>query len=76
MVAGILRGQRSRTFKLLQGTTVATAAQIMESGQGDRIHVTSTTAKLILAAGRERWLKQREDRLDSSKEQTYWVDPT
>ena len=75
VVAGILRGQRSRTFKLLQGSTVTTAARMMESGQGDRIHISSTTAKLIIAAGKERWLTQRQDRQDLSEEETYWVDP-
>ena len=79
VVAGILRGQRARTFKLLRGETVSMATRIMESGQGDRIHVSSETAELILGAGKKRWLRQREDMLevpDAGVKQTYWIDPS
>lgn len=73
VVAGILRGQRARTFKLLRGKTVMMAARIMESGQGDRIHVSSETAEMIVAAGKKSWLTEREDRLDAGVEQTFFV---
>jgi hypothetical protein len=57
--------------------TVNTASRMESNGQKGRIQVSQTTADLLIAAGKERWLTAREDLVDAKgkgKMQTFWVD--
>lgn len=45
----------------LFGDTVNTAARIEETGEGGRIHLSSETAKLLKATGKELWIQKRSD---------------
>jgi len=75
--AGVLRGEKSR-FQLF-GDTVNTAARIEGKGEKNRIHCSQTTADLIIKAGKEHWIKPREDLIEAKgkgKMQTFWIEPT
>ena len=74
ITAGVLRGERSR-FQLF-GDTVNTAARLESSGEGNRIHISEQTAHLIIAAGHESWVKEREDFVHLKGKgamKTYWL---
>jgi class 3 adenylate cyclase len=74
ITAGVLRGERSR-FQLF-GDTVNTAARLESTGEGNRIHLSSTTANLIQDAGHERWIESREGIVTlkgKGSMQTYWL---
>ena len=46
------------------------------SGEGNAIHISQETAKLLIDAGKEHWLIKREDRVQlkgKGSPQTYWV---
>lgn len=58
MTAGVLRGEKSR-FQLF-GDTVNTAARMESNGMKDCIHISEETAKLLIKAGKQRWLTPRE----------------
>ena len=76
ITAGVLRGERSR-FQLF-GDTVNTAARLESSGEGNRIHVSVTTATLIKNAGHDRWIESRETIVTlkgKGSMQTYWLLP-
>jgi class 3 adenylate cyclase len=76
VTAGVLRGEKSR-FQLF-GDTVNTAARMESNGIRNRIQVSQTTADLIIAAGKEHWVKPRDELVEAKgkgKMQTYWVDP-
>jgi len=76
VVAGILRGQRAQSFKLLSGDTVHMAVAMMEKGKGNQIHVSMETAQWIIDAGKERWLRQSETMLEvpnKGQVQTFWI---
>jgi hypothetical protein len=51
----------------------------MEStGRRGRIHISKTTADLIIAAGKGHWVKPREDIVEAKGKgtmQTYWLNP-
>lgn len=59
VTAGVLRGDRAR-FQLF-GDTVNTAARIESTGKRDRIHLSESTANIIIAAGKADWVKPREE---------------
>mmetsp|Transcript_21372 Transcript_21372/g.50809 ORF Transcript_21372/g.50809 Transcript_21372/m.50809 type:complete len:1202 (-) Transcript_21372:132-3737(-) len=74
ITAGVLRGSKSR-FQLF-GDTVNTTARMETSSQGNAIHISEATAKLLIDAGKEHWLLKREDRVQlkgKGSPQTYWV---
>ncbi len=74
--AGVLRGQKSR-FQLF-GDTVNTAARMESTGKANFIHVSQTTADLLVVAKKEHWLEARAEKVDVKGKgmmQTYWVDP-
>jgi class 3 adenylate cyclase len=76
VTAGVLRGQKSR-FQLF-GDTVNTASRMESTGVPHQIQASSTTAELLIAAGKGSWLKPREDLVEAKgkgKLQTYWIDP-
>jgi hypothetical protein len=75
VTAGVLRGEKSR-FQLF-GDTVNTAARVLETtGKKNMIHISSETAELLKCAGREKWLRRREQTVEAKgkgKLQTYWL---
>jgi hypothetical protein len=74
ITAGVLRGERSR-FQLF-GDTVNTAARLETAGEGNQIHISATTARLIMDAGKEHWLVKRKDTVQLKGKgtlKTYWV---
>jgi class 3 adenylate cyclase len=73
---GVLRGQRAR-FQLF-GDTVNTASRMESNGVGGKIHVSQTTADLLVAAGKTKWLIKRPELVAAKGKgemQTYWVEP-
>jgi Adenylate and Guanylate cyclase catalytic domain len=76
VTAGVLRGDRAR-FQLF-GDTVNTASRMESTGLQDRVHVSSTTAELLVDAGKASWLKQREDAVHAKGKGaliTFWANP-
>jgi class 3 adenylate cyclase len=76
VTAGVLRGEKSR-FQLF-GDTVNTAARMESNGIRNLIQVSQTTADLLIVAGKEHWVKPRDELVEAKgkgKMQTYWVDP-
>jgi Adenylate and Guanylate cyclase catalytic domain/3'5'-cyclic nucleotide phosphodiesterase len=74
VTAGVLRGERAR-FQLF-GDTVNTAARMESTGKPNRIHMSQTTAELLMASGK-RWVSKREDLVFAKGKgqlQTYWLD--
>ncbi|KAG7348900.1 adenylate/guanylate cyclase [Nitzschia inconspicua] len=61
VVAGVLRGDKSR-FQLF-GDTMNTTSRIESTGVTNRIHVSQTTATLLIAAGKEKWIIPREEKI-------------
>jgi hypothetical protein len=74
VTAGVLRGDKSR-FQLF-GATVNTAARIENSGERNKIHLSTETAELLEAAGKGHWIKKRDDLVQTKGKgtiQTYWL---
>jgi class 3 adenylate cyclase len=74
VTAGVLRGERSR-FQLF-GDTVNTAARIESTGQRNKIHLSKETADLLIAAGKNHWVSEREEMVQAKGKgemQTYWL---
>jgi Adenylate and Guanylate cyclase catalytic domain len=65
----MLRGERSR-FQLF-GETMTTASRMESTGIKGRIQCSQDTADLLIAAGKERWLKPRQS---ESGLRTYFLD--
>lgn len=77
VTAGVLRGERSR-FQLF-GDTMNTAARMESNGKKDRIHLSSETAELLIAAGKNSWVSAREDKIIAKGKgelQTFWLTVT
>jgi class 3 adenylate cyclase len=75
VTAGVLRGERSR-FQLF-GDTMNTAARMESTGLKDKIQISQETADLLIASGKNHWVKPRADIVEAKgkgKMQTYWVD--
>jgi hypothetical protein len=58
VTAGVLRGERSR-FQLF-GDTVNTAARMESTGEKHCIQMSKETADLLVAAGKSKWIKPRD----------------
>jgi hypothetical protein len=74
VTAGVLRGEKSR-FQLF-GDTVNTAARMETTGAPNKIHLSQQTADLLVAAGKSRWVKAREELVTAKGKgqlQTYWL---
>jgi len=61
VTAGVLMGERSR-FQLF-GDTVNTAARMESLGKKHFIHVSESTMKLLVEAGKGHWVTPREDKV-------------
>ena len=75
VTGGVLRGDRAR-FQLF-GDTVNTAARMESTGMRGRIQLSQSTADLLLLAGKERWIRPREDTVTAKGKgtmQTYWLE--
>jgi class 3 adenylate cyclase len=75
VTAGVLRGERSR-FQLF-GDTMNTASRMESNGTRGRIQISQETADLLIGAGKENWLKPREDKVVAKGKgelQTYWLE--
>jgi class 3 adenylate cyclase len=76
VIAGVLRGERSR-FQLF-GDTMNTASRMESTGVINKIQVSQTTADLLTAAGNTDWITPREDHVIAKGKgsmKTYWVAP-
>ena len=73
VTGGVLRGLKSR-FQLF-GDTIAKASKIESLGQKDKIHVSQKSALLMIQAGKNHWLQEREKPIEVLGEmmQTYWL---
>jgi class 3 adenylate cyclase len=75
VTAGVLRGERSR-FQLF-GDTVNMASRMESTGYPGKIHISHSTATLLIAAGKSHWVTAREDQVTAKGKgtlQTYWVE--
>ncbi|KAL3913418.1 MAG: hypothetical protein SGILL_006500 [Bacillariaceae sp.] len=74
VTAGVLRGDRSR-FQLF-GDTVNTAARVEATGMRNRVQLSTDTASLLIAAGKQHWVKKRADIVTGKGKgelSTYWL---
>jgi class 3 adenylate cyclase len=74
VTGGVLRGERSR-FQLF-GDTMNTTARIESTGARGCIHLSSETANLLKQAGKNSWIKQRDECVVAKGKgsmQTYWL---
>lgn len=77
VTAGVLRGDRAR-FQLF-GDTVNTASRMESTGIRGKVQISQTTAQLLRDAGKEHWLKPREDLVTAKGKgvmNTFWVNPS
>lgn len=76
MTAGVLRGERAR-FQLF-GDTVNTAARMESNGVPGKIHASTATADLLVAAGMSSWVIPREGGVQAKGKglmKTVWLHP-
>ena len=76
VTAGVLKGAKAR-FQLF-GDTMNMAARMESNSTKNRIQCSEATAKLIIAGGKEHWVRPREDLVSAKGKgqvQTYWVLP-
>lgn len=77
VTGGVLRGDRAR-FQLF-GDTVNTAARMESTGERGRIQLSKSTAELLIAAGKEHWLRPREEPVTVKGKgvmHTFWLETT
>jgi len=74
VTAGVLRGERSR-FQLF-GDSMNTASRMESTGVPNRIQVSADTAQILMDAGKDDWVKQREEKImakGKGEMTTYWL---
>ena len=74
VTGGVLRGERSR-FQLF-GDTMNTTARIESTGASGCIQLSTVTAKLLIQAGKQSWVKLRDECVIAKGKgsmQTYWL---
>lgn len=77
VVAGVVKGDRAR-YQIF-GDTVNTGSRMESNGLPGKVHVSESTANLILDAGKASWLTLREGGVEAKGKgilKTYWVEPT
>lgn len=77
ITGGFLKGKGAR-FQLF-GDSANVARNIMFMGERGRCQVSEETAQAIIAAGKNRWLKKRDESIvvfGHGKMQTYWLLPS
>ena len=75
VTGGVLRGDRAR-FQLF-GDTVNTAARMESTGERGRIQLSQSTAELLMAAGKQHWVRPRQDAVTAKGKgvmHTYWLE--
>ena len=76
VTAGVLKGENSR-FQLF-GDTVNTAARMKSNCLANRIQCTESTAALLQASDKGKWLRKRDELVAAKGKgqvQTYWILP-
>lgn len=74
VTAGVLQGEKSR-FQLF-GDTVNTASRMESTGEMNRVHLSKSTADLLIEAGKSYWVKPRTDLVHAKGKgnvQTFWL---
>ncbi|CAB9521897.1 Receptor-type guanylate cyclase gcy [Seminavis robusta] len=74
VTGGFLKGKGAR-FQLF-GDTMTTATLIQTNSASGRIHLSQTTAELLLKAGKRRWIMEREEKvhtIEKGEMKTYWL---
>ncbi|CAB9529137.1 Receptor-type guanylate cyclase gcy [Seminavis robusta] len=77
VTGGVLRGERSR-FQLF-GDTMNTAARMESNGQPGKVHLSDSTADLLIKSGKQHWVVEREDKIvakGKGEMTTYWLRKT
>ncbi|CAB9512761.1 Receptor-type guanylate cyclase gcy [Seminavis robusta] len=75
VTAGMLRGERAR-FQLF-GDTVNTCSRMETASVPGRIHLSPTTAKLLIEAGASDWIRDRPEKVfiaGKGEMETYWLE--
>ena len=76
VIAGVLQGAKAR-FQLF-GDSMNMAARMEAHSAKNRIQCSKATAELLISAGKEHWVRPREDLVQAKGKgdvQTYWVSP-
>ncbi|CAB9499168.1 Receptor-type guanylate cyclase gcy [Seminavis robusta] len=75
VTGGFLKGKGAQRFQLF-GDTMTTAGLIQAAGQASRVHMSEATAKLLIKAGKRKWVVKRMEKLQTEEKgelQTYWL---
>ena len=75
-IAGVLRNEKS-LFQIF-GYTVNIALKMETYGLPNRIQATKKTADLLIAAGKQSWVRTRDDLINIKSKgriKTYWIEP-
>lgn len=75
VTGGCLRGKGARRFQLF-GDTMTTAQLMLANSKSGFVHVSEATAKLLSKGGKDSWVKEREDKLQTEERgelQTFWL---
>jgi class 3 adenylate cyclase len=74
VTGGVLRGERSR-FQLF-GDTMTVCSRMESTGIRGKIQISEDTADLLQSAGKDRWIKRRDEKVvakGKGEMQTYWL---
>jgi len=74
VTAGVLRGEKAR-FQLF-GDTMNFAARMETTGLKNKIHLSTASAKLLIARGHSHWVQEREEAVYAKGKgtvQTFWL---
>lgn len=74
VIAGVLRGQKSR-FELF-GDTINTASRMESTGKPQMVQISCATANLLIDAGHSDWFEPRDEKIRAKGKgelQTFWL---